>query len=78
MMMTTMGSDFWPQTVEGRVLAWLMAVFAFAIFGYITAFLRASFLLRRRPRTILRTKRETRLRSQAVISDLNQLLFTLA
>jgi voltage-gated potassium channel len=44
MMMTTIGSDIWPQTAEGRVLAWLMAVYAFAVFGYITAFLASIFL----------------------------------
>lgn len=37
MMMTTMGSDYFPKTAEGRVIALLLAVYAFAIFGYITA-----------------------------------------
>lgn len=37
MMITTMGSDFWPQTVEGRILCLGLAIYAFAIFGYITA-----------------------------------------
>jgi voltage-gated potassium channel len=37
MMLTTMGSDYFPKTTEGRVIAWLLAVYAFAIFGYITA-----------------------------------------
>lgn len=37
MMMTTMGSDYFPRTTEGRVTALLLAVYAFAIFGYITA-----------------------------------------
>jgi voltage-gated potassium channel len=44
MLMTTVGSEFWPQTVEGRVVAWLMAVYALAIFGYITAYLASIFL----------------------------------
>ena len=44
MMMTTMGSDFWPQTTEGRILAWLMAVYALSILGYITAYLASVFL----------------------------------
>ena len=78
MMMTIRGSDFWPQTVEGRVLTWLMAVFAFAILGYITAFLASIFLTSSAAQNNSTTKRETRLRSHAVISDLNQLLFTLA
>lgn len=37
MIMTTMGSDYWPRTLEGRVLTLLLALYAFAIFGYVTA-----------------------------------------
>ncbi|MGN6135938.1 MAG: ion transporter, partial [Aureliella sp.] len=37
MMLTSMGSDYFPKTTEGRIIAWLLAVYAFAIFGYITA-----------------------------------------
>ncbi len=44
MIMTTMGSEYWPQTAEGRILGWLLAVFAFAIFGYITATLASFFV----------------------------------
>jgi voltage-gated potassium channel len=44
MLMTTLGSDYWPRTAEGRVLTWLLAVYAFAIFGYITANIASYFL----------------------------------
>ncbi|MBA2710079.1 MAG: two pore domain potassium channel family protein, partial [Tatlockia sp.] len=44
MMMTTMGSDYWPKTIEGRILCLALAIYAFAIFGYITAVV-ASFLI---------------------------------
>ncbi len=44
MMITTMGTDFWPQTPEGRILCLGLAIYAFAIFGYITATV-ASFLI---------------------------------
>ena len=44
MIMTTMGSEYWPQTAEGRVLGWLLAVYAFAIFGYITATIASLFV----------------------------------
>lgn len=37
MMLTTSGSDQWPQSPEGRVLCFLLALYAFAIFGYVTA-----------------------------------------
>ena len=44
MLMTTMGSQFWPVTPEGRVLCLLLAVYAFAMFGYITASLASLFV----------------------------------
>jgi voltage-gated potassium channel len=44
MIMTTIGSQYWPVTSEGRVLTFLLALYAFAIFGYITAAL-ASILI---------------------------------
>jgi voltage-gated potassium channel len=44
MTMTTMGSDYFPHTLEGRVLGWLLALYAFTVFGYITATI-ASLLL---------------------------------
>jgi len=37
MLMTTSGSDYWPTSPEGRILCFLMALYAFAIFGYVTA-----------------------------------------
>lgn len=37
MLVTTSGSDYWPKTAEGRVLCFLLALYAFAIFGYVTA-----------------------------------------
>jgi voltage-gated potassium channel len=46
MTMTTMGADTFPKTSEGRALGWLLAVYAFAIFGYLTATI-ASYLVGR-------------------------------
>ena len=37
MVMTTMGSQYWPQTVEGRLLCFFLALYAFGVFGYVTA-----------------------------------------
>ncbi|ODR92069.1 ion transporter [Sinorhizobium alkalisoli] len=37
MLVTTMGSGFWPETPEGRVLALLLSMYGLAMFGYITA-----------------------------------------
>ena len=44
MIMTTMGSQYWPQTFEGRVLCFFLALYAFAIFGYVTAALATFFV----------------------------------
>ncbi|CAN1210140.1 Potassium voltage-gated channel [Tumidithrix helvetica PCC 7403] len=44
MVMTTMGSDYFPKTSEGRVLCFLLAVYSFAIFGYATAILATFFV----------------------------------
>jgi voltage-gated potassium channel len=44
MIMTTMGSEYWPKTVEGRILGWLLAVYALAIFGYIAATIASFFV----------------------------------
>lgn len=44
MIMTTLGSEYWPQTPEGRVLCVILSLFAFAIFGYITATIATFFL----------------------------------
>ncbi len=44
MIMTTMGSAYWPQTAEGRVLCVVLALYAFGVFGYVTATLATFFV----------------------------------
>lgn len=44
MILTTMGSEYWPKTLEGRLLCVFLAVYAFALFGYVTAALATLFL----------------------------------
>lgn len=44
MIMVTMGSDYWPQTAEGRLLCFFLALYAFAVFGYVTATLASFFI----------------------------------
>lgn len=44
MLMTTLGSDYWPRTPEGRVLCIGLALYAFAVFGYVTATLATFFV----------------------------------
>ena len=42
--MTTMGSDYWPKTAEGRLLCVFLALYAFAVFGYEAATLASYFV----------------------------------
>ncbi|HSK73546.1 MAG TPA: ion transporter [Pyrinomonadaceae bacterium] len=44
MILTTMGSDYFPRTGEGRVLSFLLALYAYTIFGYVTATLATFFI----------------------------------
>jgi voltage-gated potassium channel len=44
MLLTTMGSEFWPRTAEGRLLCFLLSVYGFAVFGYITASFASFFI----------------------------------
>ena len=44
MLLTTMGSEYWPRTPEGRFVCLLLSVYAFAVFGYITATLASFFI----------------------------------
>lgn len=44
MIMTTLGSEYWPKTAEGRVLCVILALYAFGVFGYVTAALATFFV----------------------------------
>jgi voltage-gated potassium channel len=44
MLMTTIGSAYWPQTPAGRILAFLLSLYSLAVFGYITAALASFFV----------------------------------
>ena len=44
MILTTLGSDYWPRTAEGRLLCVLLALYTFAVFGYFTAALASWFI----------------------------------
>ena len=44
MLLTTMGSDYWPKTPAGRLLCWVLSLYAFAVFGYVTALLASLFM----------------------------------
>lgn len=43
-MLRGMGSDYWPRTPDGRLLCLILAIYAFAVFGYVTAAIAAYFV----------------------------------
>lgn len=44
MLITSIGTDYAPRTAEGRVLCFLIALYGFIVFGYITATLATFFV----------------------------------
>jgi len=44
MIVTTLGSQYWPTTGAGRILCLFLALYAFTVFGYITAVLASHFV----------------------------------
>lgn len=44
MLVSTIGSAFWPTTGEGRILCFLLSLYGLAVFGYITASFASFFI----------------------------------
>jgi voltage-gated potassium channel len=44
MIITTIGSAYWPRTPEGRILAFLISLYSIGVFGFITATLASFFV----------------------------------
>lgn len=44
MLIVTLGSEYWPKTTEGRILTFMISLYSFAVFGFITATI-ASYLI---------------------------------
>ncbi|HET9810967.1 MAG TPA: ion transporter [Sphingomicrobium sp.] len=44
MLLTSIGSQYWPQTDEGRVLGFLLALYGLGILGYMTATIASFFI----------------------------------
>ena len=44
MLLTTMGSAYWPQTAEGQILCLLLSCYALGVLGYITASFASFFV----------------------------------
>jgi len=44
MLIASLGTDFWPLSLEGRILSALLALYGLAVFGYITATFASFFI----------------------------------
>jgi len=44
MLLTSLGSEYWPQTAEGQALCLLLGIYGFCVFGYLTATLASLFV----------------------------------
>lgn len=44
MLITSLGSQYWPETPEGQALCLILALYGFCVFGYITATLASFFV----------------------------------
>lgn len=44
MVVTTIGSEYWPRTPEGRLLCLLLSLYAVGVFGYLAASLASFFI----------------------------------
>ncbi len=67
MLLTTIGSQYWPVTAEGRILSLVLSIYAVSVLGYIAAVL-ASFFIGRDVSQAARPKDIQRL--EAVIGEL--------
>jgi voltage-gated potassium channel len=66
MLITTIGSQHWPETGEGRVLALLLAGYSLGVLGYITAALSAFLIGRDGAKT---SAEASRMRSLDMLHD---------
>ena len=55
MLLTSVGSEYWPRTAGGRALCLILSVYGFAVFGYITAALASFFVDRDKAKKEVKT-----------------------
>lgn len=70
MIMITVGSNYWPKTTEGRILAFLLSAYAFYIFVYVTAALAS--LLVESEKSFSKEIEELRSKVQRLSSEINR------
>ena len=60
MLMTTIGSQYWPVTPAGRALCFALSLFSLGVFGYITAALASFFISKEQEKDRRRQSRDVR------------------
>lgn len=60
MLLTSLGSEYWPRTPEGRLLCLGLSIYGFAVFGYITAALASFFVGRDVEESSITPRRRTK------------------
>ncbi|AKB55921.1 MULTISPECIES: ion channel [Methanosarcina] len=70
MIMITVGSNYWPKTAEGRILAFLLSAYALYILVYVTAAL--AHLLVRSEKSFSKEIEELRSKVQCLSSEINR------
>lgn len=44
MLLTTIASEYWPQTAEGKIVTFLLGIYSLGVLGYLTAMLASFFI----------------------------------
>ncbi|HZO91937.1 MAG TPA: potassium channel family protein [Chthonomonadaceae bacterium] len=73
MLLTTLGSSYEPVTFEGRLLTWLLALFAFSVFGYVTATLASFFVHQDQKQTQESSGQREKAQSESLQAEIAQL-----
>jgi voltage-gated potassium channel len=63
MMITTMGSEYWPRTAEGQIISFILALYSFTMLGYVTANL-ATFFMGERPQAAVNEEQLREIRAE--------------
>jgi voltage-gated potassium channel len=74
MLMTTIGSQYWPVTTAGRALCFALSMFSLGVFGYITAALASFFVDKDVTGGTRRAREDTLLALRADVQALSEAL----
>lgn len=73
MLMTTLGSEYWPVTAEGRFLTVLLSLYALGVFGYLAGVIASYFVESSATRPRAPTSGENESRSASIGQEVDAL-----